>query len=92
MECYSVLDCSVDVETLNSQGASGKRVNHKRACVQLGRDQHQDLVFRLNNTSYTLKDFKVLDKFKHEGKVSALDFYFFILQVESIFYVDGPVI
>ena len=76
MECYSVLDCSVDLENFNSQGASGKRVNHKRACIQLGRDQHNDLVFRLNNTSYTLKDFKVLDKFKQEGKVSLLQIFF----------------
>jgi len=60
MECYSVLDCSVDIETFNSRGASsGKRVNHKRACIQLGRDQFNDLVFRLNNTSYTMKDYKV---------------------------------
>ncbi|XP_066916281.1 ATP-dependent DNA helicase PIF1-like isoform X2 [Clytia hemisphaerica] len=72
MECYSVLDCSVDVENFNSQGASGKRVNHKRACIQLGRDQHNDLVFRLNNTPYTLKDFKVLDKFKQEGKATVI--------------------
>ena len=72
MECYSVLDCSVDVESFTSSGASGKRVNHKNACVQLGRNQFNDLVFKLNNTAYTLKDFKVLDRFKQDGKATLL--------------------
>ena len=73
MECYSVLDCSVDVEVFNSSGAaSGKRVNHKNACVQLGRNQFNDLVFKVNNTGYTLRDFKVLDRFKQDGKATFL--------------------
>lgn len=72
MECYSVLDCSVDVESFTSSGTSGKRVNHKNACVQLGRNQFNDLVFKLNNTAYTLKDFKVLDRFKQDGKATVI--------------------
>ena len=72
MECYSVLDCSVDLENFSGTGAAGKRVSHKQACIQLGRNQFNDLVVKVNNLTHTLNDFKVLDKFKQDGKATIL--------------------
>lgn len=72
IESYGEIECMINIETLKNGRLIGKRQTLNKCYVQLGRDEFRDIILKINNAKYELKDFKILGKFIKEGKATLI--------------------